>query len=66
MSSSGRKRNKSWASRERAGMSFLFVLAFFAVFGIIILTQVRISIPIECIDCSSSIDTHVVTGICCG
>lgn len=36
------KKNKSWASRERAGMSFIFVLAFFAVFGIIILTEVRI------------------------
>lgn len=34
------KKHKSWAARERAGMSFLFVLAFFAVFGIIILTEV--------------------------
>lgn len=34
------KKQKSWASRERAGMSFIFVLAFFAVFGIIILTEV--------------------------
>lgn len=35
-----KKHKKPWASRERAGMSFIFVLAFFAVFGIIILTEV--------------------------
>lgn len=39
-SSSSSKKAKSWASRERAGKSFVFVLAFFAVFGIIILTEV--------------------------
>ncbi|XP_055848872.1 uncharacterized protein LOC129913918 [Episyrphus balteatus] len=35
------KRNKknSWGARERAGMSFLIVIAFFAVFGLIILTE---------------------------
>lgn len=37
------KKNKkgNWGSRERAGMSFLIVIAFFAVFGLIILTEVR-------------------------
>lgn len=34
------KRNGAWGSRERAGMSFLIVVAFFAVFGLIILTEV--------------------------
>ncbi|XP_030377018.1 uncharacterized protein LOC115625923 [Scaptodrosophila lebanonensis] len=35
------KRNKKhWGSRERSGMSFLIVIAFFAVFGLIILTEV--------------------------
>lgn len=34
------RKSKSWVSRDRAGMSFIFVLAFFAVFGIIILTEV--------------------------
>lgn len=39
------KRNKryTWGSRERAGMSFLIVVAFFAVFGLIILTEVCIT-----------------------
>lgn len=37
------KKNKKtqWGSRERSGMSFLIVIAFFAVFGLIILTEVR-------------------------
>lgn len=39
-----RKRAKkaTWGSRERAGMSFLIVIAFFAVFGLIILTEVSL------------------------
>lgn len=36
------KRVGPWGARERAGMSFLIVVAFFAVFGLIILTEVRI------------------------
>ncbi|KAL9925607.1 uncharacterized protein ACN2A1_014144 [Glossina fuscipes fuscipes] len=36
------KRNKkhNWGTRERSGMSFLIVIAFFAVFGLIILTEI--------------------------
>lgn len=34
----GRKHN--WGPRERTGMSFLIVVAFFAIFGLIILTEV--------------------------
>ncbi|XP_073823318.1 uncharacterized protein [Musca autumnalis] len=39
--SSSSKRNKkhNWGTRERTGMSFLIVIAFFAVFGLIILTE---------------------------
>jgi hypothetical protein len=39
---STKKRSKkgTWGSRERTSMSFLIVIAFFAVFGIIILTEV--------------------------
>lgn len=42
--SSSSKRNKkhNWGTRERTGMSFLIVIAFFAVFGLIILTEVSI------------------------
>jgi hypothetical protein len=44
MKSSGgsKKRSKKnvWSSRERTSMSFLIVIAFFAIFGIIILTEV--------------------------
>lgn len=37
----GKKGKKGqWGARERAGMSFLIVIAFFAVFGLIILTEV--------------------------
>lgn len=38
----GKKRSKksTWGSRERTSMSFLLVIAFFAIFGIIILTEV--------------------------
>ncbi|XP_055372133.1 hybrid signal transduction histidine kinase E [Condylostylus longicornis] len=32
-------RKHTWGTRERAGMSFLIVIAFFAVFGLIILTE---------------------------
>jgi preprotein translocase subunit SecE len=41
--SSTKKRSKknTWGSRERTSMSFLLVIAFFAIFGIIILTEVR-------------------------
>ncbi|XP_061394785.1 uncharacterized protein LOC133330341 [Musca vetustissima] len=41
MSLSSSKRNKkhNWGTRERTGMSFLIVIAFFAVFGLIILTE---------------------------
>ncbi|XP_058059014.1 uncharacterized protein LOC131209879 [Anopheles bellator] len=35
-----RMKKSSWGARERAGMSFLIVVAFFAVFGLIILTEV--------------------------
>ncbi|KFB42425.1 AGAP010096-PA-like protein [Anopheles sinensis] len=35
-----RIKKSSWGARERAGMSFLIVVAFFAVFGLIILTEV--------------------------
>lgn len=35
-----KKGSSSWGARERAGMSFLIVIAFFAVFGLIILTEV--------------------------
>uniref|UniRef100_A0A182Q3Q4 Glycosyltransferase family 92 protein n=1 Tax=Anopheles farauti TaxID=69004 RepID=A0A182Q3Q4_9DIPT len=35
-----RMKKTSWGARERAGMSFLIVVAFFAVFGLIILTEV--------------------------
>lgn len=31
---------KNWGSRERSSMSFLIVILFFAVFGLIILTEV--------------------------
>lgn len=34
-------KKSQWGNRERAGMSFLIVIAFFAVFGLIILTEVR-------------------------
>lgn len=44
---SKKRSKKTWGSRERAGMSFLIVVAFFAVFGIIILTEVSV-----CILCS--------------
>lgn len=33
-------KKSQWGTRERAGMSFLIVIAFFAVFGLIILTEV--------------------------
>lgn len=36
------KKGGQWGARERAGMSFLIVIAFFAVFGLIILTEVRL------------------------
>lgn len=42
-SSAGRtKRGKrgSWNEKKRAGMSFLIVIAFFAIFGLIILTEI--------------------------
>lgn len=42
-SSAGRtKRGKrgTWNEKKRAGMSFLVVIAFFAVFGVIILTEI--------------------------
>ncbi|XP_013107837.2 uncharacterized protein LOC106087360 isoform X1 [Stomoxys calcitrans] len=41
LSSSSSKRGKkhNWGTRERSGMSFLIVIAFFAVFGLIILTE---------------------------
>lgn len=39
---SKKRSKKTWGSRERAGMSFLIVVAFFAVFGIIILTEVSV------------------------
>lgn len=41
-SGSSKKRSKKnvWSSRERTSMSFLIVIAFFAIFGIIILTEV--------------------------
>lgn len=41
-SSAAKKRSKKnvWSSRERTSMSFLIVIAFFAIFGIIILTEV--------------------------
>ncbi|XP_055685178.1 uncharacterized protein LOC129791169 [Lutzomyia longipalpis] len=35
-----RTKRTTWGSRDRAGMSFLIVVAFFAIFGIIILTEV--------------------------
>lgn len=38
MSKRGKK--QIWGSRERAGMSFLIVIAFFAVFGLIVLMEV--------------------------
>lgn len=43
-SGSSKKRSKKsvWSSRERTSMSFLIVIAFFAVFGIIILTEVSV------------------------
>lgn len=43
---SSKKRSKkgTWGSRERTSMSFLIVIAFFAVFGIIILTEVNSSL----------------------
>lgn len=34
------KKGGSWGAKERAGMSFLIVIAFFAVFALIILTEV--------------------------
>ena len=36
-----RTKRSAWGARERAGMSFLIVVAFFAVFGLIILTEVK-------------------------
>lgn len=36
------RKHSSWGARERTGMSFLIVIAFFAVFGLIILTEVRL------------------------
>jgi hypothetical protein len=41
-SGGSKKRSKkgTWGSRERTSMSFLIVIAFFAIFGIIILTEV--------------------------
>lgn len=39
-SRSKRAKKTSWGARERAGMSFLIVIAFFAIFGLIILTEV--------------------------
>lgn len=41
---SKKRSKKTWGSRERAGMSFLIVVAFFAVFGIIILTEVNVCV----------------------
>ncbi|XP_046866702.1 uncharacterized protein LOC6642540 [Drosophila willistoni] len=35
-----KRSKKHWGTRERSGMSFLIVIAFFAVFGLIILTEV--------------------------
>lgn len=34
------KKKTRWGARERAGMSFLIVIAFFAVFGLIIFTEI--------------------------
>ncbi|XP_055546069.1 uncharacterized protein LOC129730620 isoform X2 [Wyeomyia smithii] len=39
-SRSKRSKKSAWGARERAGMSFLIVIAFFAIFGLIILTEV--------------------------
>lgn len=38
-STSRSKRKKTWGSRERAGMSFLIVIVFVAIFSIIIVTE---------------------------
>ncbi|XP_039952957.1 uncharacterized protein LOC120769816 isoform X1 [Bactrocera tryoni] len=38
-STSKRGKKQMWGSRERAGMSFLIVIAFFAVFGLIVLME---------------------------
>ncbi|KAH8281404.1 hypothetical protein KR054_000306 [Drosophila jambulina] len=35
-----KRSKKQWGTRERSGMSFLIVITFFAVFGLIILTEV--------------------------
>lgn len=42
LSASTKRHHKkhNWGTRERTGMSFLIVIAFFAVFGLIILTEV--------------------------
>lgn len=42
-SGTSKKRSKksTWGARERTSMSFLIVIAFFAIFGIIILTEVN-------------------------
>lgn len=36
------KKGATWGAKERAGMSFLIVIAFFAVFALIILTEVSL------------------------
>jgi hypothetical protein len=45
-SGASKKRSKkgTWGSRERSSFSFLIVIAFFAIFGIIILTEVSAGI----------------------
>lgn len=44
LSTSSKRHHKkhNWGTRERTGMSFLIVIAFFAVFGLIILTEVSL------------------------
>lgn len=44
-----RSKKNTWGSRERTSMSFLLVIFFFAIFGIIILTEVCKEFYLKCI-----------------
>lgn len=64
-SAGSKKRSKkgTWGSRERTSMSFLIVIAFFAIFGIIILTEVCIDFLLDnllsgCLPFNSLTTTH--------
>lgn len=60
---SKRGKKQMWGSRERAGMSFLIVIAFFAVFGLIVLMEVSQNVLCD-IWYSSNLDSKIFSSLC--